>query len=336
VKIAISTLHCYNNHGGVIQARCLYRHLTEAGFDCELLDWRETRKRVRSVLLRMVARRPVLDGYLNDLRMSPRFLSRTSAGAADHANRQGGALVVGSDEVWKFNFIPGRPRAWLFPAVPNVYWGENVTVPRIAYAASAGTSAAEEVPEAERPRLAALLRGFRLISVRDRHTEGLVKALCPELNPVLLPDPAFAVPFMEDVDTSRIRARLGLAEKDRFFALAFDAAPPRVEIPTGWRAADLSRLDVDDWLAAIKISDHLVTDRMHAMIMGLLAGKTFELVNPRPKLRELADNFGLPTGPMDDARRNWPHEKIRGRIDEYRQRHRDFAAEMRRVLERTP
>jgi hypothetical protein len=219
-SIAIATLHYGHNEGSVLQAYCtvraIERHLP--GHRALILDQRYTAKIGIEGEPDTARKRAIRDSVEQWLPLSEqRFVSDDEDNALDYVRRTCSALVVGSDELWRFRYLSKLgglfrvQRRGFYTPVPNVYWPPaSIGVPRISFASSIGTAAPAEMPRRDRRRLRDILLGFRMISVRDMRTLRFLELLHPCLaqRAALVPDPTWGYDILPTVDANALKARL--------------------------------------------------------------------------------------------------------------------------------
>jgi hypothetical protein len=358
MRWGIATLHYGLNEGAILQAWCLAKHLGRCAPQTtfELIDHRYPAKLgvYRDFPIDSVRRRS-LEAFIEDrLPLSPirsidDSCEETLAGLAERYD----GIVVGSDEVWRFRFdAQGRQLdAWATP-VPNLYWpGDEVRVPRVAYAASAGVSDVRGMPGEVREKLAASLRGFRQIGVRDRWTVEVIRMLAPDQADRVewVPDPVFAHRFVDDVDVDALKVRLERAGMDfaRRVALLVD---PHPDLEPVVRSLDLKGfqvcslfpskdVDVDlsgepldplEWAVTLGLVDFGVTGRTHGLVSFLLGNTPCYTLDRRLKTFELSADVGLPVEVYTRGRARaiidaWPSDRVAARLDAYARRAREYA-----------
>jgi hypothetical protein len=175
MNIGILTLHYTFNPGAIAQAYCLSKFLNAHIIDYVPITFKEfvdARKEANEFF------RSCFYWGRENLRLSPSL--STYEDYVDYANTLD-LLVVGSDEV--LNQYPFQCDV----GCPSVYYGVDIKIPKILWAASSNPNQAILGPsECE------ALRNFDVLSVRDWHTfYKLPSKLANTTN--IVPDPTFAL-----------------------------------------------------------------------------------------------------------------------------------------------
>lgn len=333
-----------------MQAAALQQYLAhELARDVTIIDyWPEERVRDQEVCTYM-PNKDLLEAHRSRLRLS---CSTTSAReAAAWMNEHCAAAVFGSDEIWRFPHA-NRPSGVKL-AVPNLYYGQGVNVPRFAYAVSISDSDISTLDAAARAGIAAELERFSFIGVRDEKTARFVRDISPSLAELVrfVPDPTFAMDLdLESRETVRERLRACGIDPGRPIAVVVPntrGSLPRGEIQplldegfqvisTYWNGdvlhAESLRLDARGWFSLIAAADFVVTQRMHGLVAALLGNVPCLPVRGRQKVQYMTEAFGLPTGDIPDIRRQWPHARVVAVRQAYRDLHREAAAYLRDAI----
>lgn len=201
VRLGVMTFLHNDNYGSTLQAWALQRVLAAMGCDVEHIDYRPSRaEKARNLLLSGNSPRLVLEGlrkkavkanrpgarekaasftafYERHMRLSPpcrdRAALRRQAKAYD-------ALICGSDQIWSPVWL--NPAYFLDFAAPGQ--------PRMAYAPSLGVSQVTSGRKAR--RLAALIRGFTAVSVREAEGAEVLRQITGS-RPTVMPDPVLLI-----------------------------------------------------------------------------------------------------------------------------------------------
>ncbi len=332
MKIGILTFHSSINEGAILQAYCLARNLqaTLKTWDVEIIDHRYPSK--VEVYRTDDGRSRALEQFIAESLplSSQRFETDDRQPAFDYIRRHCDALVVGSDQVWKFSYSKrwlGLRREQLspmHPAFPNVYWPDaTIDMPKIAYAASIGHPNWSSIPKNHRSQMRQILAGFRLLGVRDQRTMSFLEWLDPAVaaSAERVPDPTFSFDVLSSVDQDALREKLT--------QYGVDFSRPRAGIIlrntklsqhiTEWLkqkgyqtigisepnpSADVQLSEVDftpfEWAAFFGLVDVCLSSRMHGCIYCILSGTPFVGVDFRfspidgeSKIKDLMRSFDL-------------------------------------------
>jgi hypothetical protein len=284
-RVGILTFHNTTNYGATLQAVGLMRAVSRRGCDAEVIDYRPSlagryyRPRLRK-----------RDGFPNLAKtfkfrlFSRRHLKLTPTSCADPADLPGmtmgryDAVIVGSDQVWnvKENFRP-------FDASFYLNFVERDRVRRLSYAASFG---AQFPLDPFRDRIAAELRQFDHLSVRDEHSRGLVREISAR-DPVVVADPTL-LDDLSDLEVPPFRPRP--------FALYYgpDAAgigshavrwcePRNVSICfLGYRGpvGAWSRIAIGpgEWMGYVRAASMVITSTFHGAVFAAKMGRPFIVI----------------------------------------------------------
>lgn len=337
MRIAILTQPLSNNYGGILQAYALQNVLRSMGHEVVVLDRRPAYPSVGLILRRSLSwvkcmmrkyvlrqqdvniSNPLLEHYTLDkawtyddsalrsfIRDEIALTSplRSSAAMRRYVKTHGiGAVVVGSDQVWREAYTP---------CITDFFLGFlplNSRVGRIAYAASFGTES-EPISAAQLPQCVDLARKFDFISVREEAGVRLMHdvfgldahvVLDPTL---LLPAEAYrALIRKDDVRPSGLVSYVldENDEKQRMIAtLKSETGLSHTELllfPFRCRCADPRCVSISEWLSALAEADFIVTDSFHGCVFSILFRKRFVAVgNQRRGLSRfltLLHTFGL-------------------------------------------
>ena len=298
-KVGIVTLHYGFNEGAILQAYCLSRAIASlgSGWPVEVIDHRYPSKVAAYGAATTGRTRSLASAIEKWLPLSrQRFASSEEKATFDYINSNYSSLVVGSDQVWGMRF---RKKIWhlayrqpggFHPPVPNVYFPtSDVSIPKIAYAASVGASDWSSMPRKVRREILRSLESFGALSVRDRRTMSFLEWLSPDLseNACFVPDPTriFSVidPRVAHA-TRRKLARLGVNFAKENIAIVGGGGVAIDEYIARRRGADtqivgfsyecpgvdvdLSRSELSplEWAHAFGLFSLCITERMHASI----------------------------------------------------------------------
>lgn len=340
MKIAILTQPLRHNYGGLLQAYALQTVLRRMGHDPVMADRQEGRPPLRLMCLRLlswvkcvvriclfrhsgyVLRNPfvreyechpscfydssALDRFADDhIRTSPRPI-RSSRVLRRYMAREGfGAIVVGSDQVWREAYSPHITDYFL------AFLPQSFSCRRVSYAASFGISPSDIASK----RLPACIRGlqsFDALSVRESSGRDILRGVfrrdaAVTLDPTMLLDPAdwLQLAAMEEepapvfslgyiLDTSAFKCRIAedlsarLAVSCRILSLAPDGQAG---------ATAFVYRSVPDWLRSFASASYVVTDSFHGCVFAILFNKPFlAIANPGrgvDRFETLLGHFGL-------------------------------------------
>lgn len=294
-RVGLLTLPLHTNYGGIVQIAALYQFLARNGKVPLLLR----KKPVRSWLQRVIAKtlwtipfqniggarglelsRAIHYPFINRFMPNATRPLRTSKNLRDAVQQHElGAVIVGSDQVWRFDYHSDTsPMAYFLDFV------DSNSVRPISYAASFGHGAWKfpEYTQAARD----LLSKFYAVSVREesgrdvcRDDLGRADARLV-IDPTLLVDPSF---YDEAVASGQAFTRptilrYVLDQSDKVQRIT-TAVTERLgadgiaiySIPSEQR----EMISIPKWLQAFRDAEYVVTDSFHGTIFAIVFKKNF-------------------------------------------------------------
>lgn len=327
MKILILTHPLHTNYGGLLQAFALQKFLRElggGGNDVATIDWfkRHPLWRRAAVFLLLFAwrfyqkfilrkkgirvfpkpRKPKPDGremrrFVDEnIRVTPRVNILEFPRALAQLGENPDAFVVGSDQVWRRDYIPDLPKFFL-----GFLDGNDTHTRRIAYSASFGIDF-WDYTQKQTHKCAVLAQKFHAISVRE--DSGV--ALCAEHLGVPaehLVDPTLLLSREEYCEiVARDEARSLLEKRGnapRVFSYILDESPEKRAIANAVarelggggnddaaadelmpKSADLRAGEgafppVSAWLRGFRDAEFVVTDSFHGSVFSIIFNKPF-------------------------------------------------------------
>lgn len=193
-RIGIMTFLHNDNYGSILQAWALQNAVRSLGYDAEHIDYVPSQtEKMKNLLCSGNSPRLILDGMkkrsasrglnegFDEFRQTQMILSPIcrDQSALAHQALSYDALICGSDQIWS--------PTWLNPA----YFLNFTKKPKVAYAPSLGVSTMTD--SAKGRKIAALIRGFAAISVREEEGAALLQSLIGK-KPAVMPDPVMLLP----------------------------------------------------------------------------------------------------------------------------------------------
>jgi hypothetical protein len=333
MPIGVLTLHTGHNEGAMLQALALTWLLEEVtGEPAEIVDHRYAGLHARACGAADTPRKQAIEAFGDRrLPLSPQRFDDDHDATWQYIAERYGAVIIGSDEVWKVHYRP-RLRGLLHfqddpfsPPYPNVYWPDaRAGSVRIAYAATAGTKTDwRRIPGRRRREMADAINGFRMLGLRDARTKSFIEWISQDAadRSVRVPDPTIAANVLGRTDPNGVRVKLEELGADFGRRRAAVIANPNpalsgmlsglaregvqtVAISYANRAAELdlsaAGLDPLEWAAALEHFDLVISERMHGCIFALLNGTPVLAIDSRQrslglatKNEELIDRFEL-------------------------------------------
>ena len=289
MKVAIITQPLFRNYGGILQNYALQQTLLRLGHEPITFDYVMTAKRRVRIRLGIKQRLFSLIGVKRDYsrRLGPHFrngvfeefvskhiaLSRSMIGYDASALKEYNvdAIVVGSDQVW-------RPRYNIDLHDMYLRFARHSDIIKIAYAASFGVNH-WEYKLAKSNMARKLIRQFKAISVREASGIALCnKQLKMEATEVL--DPTL---LLSSSDYNRLCAHIPAPSKRRLFAYILDMTPEKQALVERIAAnhnleieyAKEGTIAVEEWVAAFRDAEYVVTDSFHGSIFSIIYRKEF-------------------------------------------------------------
>lgn len=329
MNIGILTLSVHGNYGGVLQNFALNEVLKRHGHNACTIDYkRQKHQRIKINVFRLL--RQIGGGnfirQISNLNPKFAFLYHIRTFADKHitftkvlktkqevelASSKFDAIIVGSDQVWRYIFIYDDVGAYFLDFVKD-------NVKRIAYAASVGVDT-NEYPDAELEKVRSLYTKFDAVSVRERSSVNLIKSLwAPKpvaehvLDPTMLLDAEdYRKVISQEEDVKKPNAKnlfyyvldTTSAKKDgiKKIAEAKGLKPYTIYSTDG---AELKAIlkkgfsqKVEQWLSCIDNADFVVTDSFHGCVFCILFNKQFVVYGNKERglsrFTSLLGMFGL-------------------------------------------
>jgi len=315
MKIGILTLPITENYGGILQAVALYRFLHSKGHEVHLIYKKNYYKKsllknaLKSVLLTLPLlninnvkgkhkvsqealrkthfHKAFIDSVLFNI-SSPMF---STSELENYVNEEGfDAVIVGSDQVWRLEYINDIYYKSYFLDFVDVK-----KTKKIAYAASFGKNHWEGVNDHQ--EISRLLQDFTAVSVREANGVEVCKNQFnyeksqQVLDPTLLVGKQF---YIDEVisknDTSKVldhglltyvldeaiekKQIIEFAEKESeleniFHLKGFNGSREIISIP--------------EWVASFANADFVVTDSFHGMVFSLIFEKDFIVIGNKDR-----------------------------------------------------
>ncbi len=330
--IGILTLHSALNEGAILQSYCLSKHLLGQlpYYKTEIVDHSYPLK-LKTYGSAKTARKKAMESFIKkSLPLSDQsFVSKNLTSTFKYIQNRYGALIVGSDEVWKlhyqrrFGLLLRQDDPWHVP-FPNVYWPNKIIrIPKIAYAACIGQTNWILIPCRHKKIMRDCLSDFRLIGVRDKRTIYFLDWLDPALasRAEWVPDPTFSFDFLSTVDIvalkmklvdagvdfSRPRCLLAMPDSDfsRLISNSFKSKGYQIislTFSNQFADIDLTKYSFDplEWARIFGLVDICATVRMHGCIASLLNKTPFVAIDlskrsedDESKIQDLMSRCGL-------------------------------------------
>lgn len=292
-KVGILTLPLHKNYGGILQAVALYKHLESIGFHPTLIQkmtFKPLWKRLATLALEAIPGQNIKNirrNYLDRRRHQPFINSQIKIKTKKiHSHSQltkiiekenFDSVIVGSDQVWRFDYIDDGHYSTYFLDFLN-----NEKTRKISYAASFGKDHWQSPKDISNVRRH--LSKFNSISVREDTGVNICKNTfnrsdCIQtLDPTLLIDSKFYKSIIPTnsgnsidnyllsyiLDSNQLKE-----ETTKSIHLALDKKIPRRDLTMD------SPATVPEWLQAFENAAFVVTDSFHGMVFSIIFNKSF-------------------------------------------------------------
>lgn len=279
-KIGICTLYFANNFGAILQAFALQETLLKLGYDVEFLKIKDVNPKGNEHNLEEFERSK------ESLKVAKELYNKEK----DNYD----AIIIGSDELW--NFKNGS-----FEHLDE-YFGYNLNCNNIiSYAPSANGTTPEIFKKFNNNRIT--FDKFNNISVRDKHTQELVKTISGRnaelvLDPTLLVDDFEKYAKLPEKDLKDYIVIYGYnfsdseIEKITKFAKENNKKVYSLGFVKDW--CDTLNADIFEFLGYIKNADYVITNTFHGTLFSIILEKEFAVFsNHSSKLEDVLVKFNL-------------------------------------------
>lgn len=299
-KIGLLTLPLIDNYGGIIQIAALNHFLCQNGQNPILLDRKFDQSKYVVFMKFLFENNPFYKIYdFRKYRKRKLFLTNIHLFIDEYIPNKTRAIynndqlisitkdietfIVGSDQVWRYQYIKKNYLNFFFDFVPN---GKRI----ISYAASFGNSFWEGDKESLN-KIKVLLNRFDFISVREYSgklfckNELNIPNVQHVLDPTFLPNIDF---YNGIIDKENLSGNIGLFNyvlddsKDKneiinkigqFFNLKIDS----IYLDEELKGINNSKKkpSIGEWLYNFKNAEYVITDSFHGMVFSILFNKQF-------------------------------------------------------------
>lgn len=329
MKIAILTLPLNTNYGGILQAYALQVVLERMGHDVCLIEkrrkplhlplWKAPFAYGKRVLKNLIGRpfpifyeqkvnREIPIMWQNTDKFIDKYIKRRIVEDFSEIKEiDFDAIVVGSDQIWRSDFIQTIEQSYLD-------FTEGWNIKRIAYAASFGTKE-WRYTEHQTENCSRLIKNFDAVSVRER--SGV--SLCRDhlgVQAVHVLDPTM---LLGTDDYIRLFMEAGTPDsKGNLLCYILDEMPGKIELigkiaeeqgltPFRANAKEEKNINiplderiqppVENWLRGFYDAKYVVTDSFHACVFSILFNKPFTVIGNAARgmsrFDSLLEMFGL-------------------------------------------
>ena len=306
------TLPLNENYGGILQAYALSQILQQIGHQPVLLNRCFNQSLVKRIVWDIVyalhippyyqeKHRLVVKGR-NQMGFVRKYMNRTRALHSGQAlwkecrRRQIGAVVVGSDQVWRADYAVKVGNNYFLDFLPV-----ESGVKRLSYAASLGLNT-WNYDENTTAQIKRLLNAFDGVSVREDEGKTLLEKHADCAAQVVL-DPTLLLPAenYKQVMSPCLRnnytfvywlgERAGMVD-----VLHREGVAPEHRVEVELRAEG-PKPAIEDWLSYINYADEVITDSFHGCVYAIVLQKQFKVyINQSGgggRLRSLLQQLGI-------------------------------------------
>lgn len=303
-KIGILTLPLNNNYGGTLQAFALYQFLKSNSYDVYLIqkeayrpEWKrilirtlekmpfQDIKKYRSSAIKNKFHRPFIDKYIpQKTKKSFTTLELESVSSENNFD----AVIVGSDQVWRLDYIDDGYCSNYFLDFVN----SSKTL-KISYAASFGKDKWQDTGKYE--EIKTLLKQFDAVSSRELSGVDIctnyfnLNQCAHVLDPTLMVDKQIYNQFLTPITVS---------ENKQLLIYILDHSAQKNSIVSelcnnlGNYCKPISIYDDDNhtpkydaagWVNLFSNSDFIVTDSFHGMVFSIIFNKQFVVIGNKDR-----------------------------------------------------
>ena len=310
MKVGILTHPQYINYGGILQCFALSTYLKIMGHEPIVIRRGPNQSNIikrlaRSILKKIGIKRynqVVIDRTANVRSFVEQNINRTSVYNSNSMMKrvcsqyQLGAVLVGSDQVWRRDFAINYGMNYFLDFVPN-------HVIKSSYAASFGLNTWDYTNE-ESKQIKALLQSYKGISVREKEAVDLCKEHL-NVKAELLIDPTM---LLDDTIYGKYSSDRIIQQKYAFVywlgnindilkeITEYEALGYKVKLITlrGDHVVD----SIEDWLSYIKFADIILTDSFHGCVFSMIFHKQFVAYCNQSggygRIQSLFESMGIP------------------------------------------
>lgn len=281
MKIGILTHPLGANYGGILQAYALSVVLKDLGHSVTILrrdhDMPIYKRFIKQLLIaikhprynshKYIELRRFVDKNINE---SPVMYSSKQLGR--YLEKENfGAVVVGSDQVWRADFALGFGYNYFLDFVPS-------HIKKISYAASFGLSS-WNYDLNQTQYIKSLIERFSKVSVREYCGQKLCKDHL-DYNAQVLLDPTM---LLESSRYSQIASPRKM-EKNYVYVYWLGNEQEKQQILKMYKGKNIidislrqneSLASIEDWLSFIKYADRIITDSFHGCVFSVLFNRQF-------------------------------------------------------------
>lgn len=303
LKVGILTLPINNNYGGIVQLAALYNFIETNDFQVVWIDKRHPEHLIKFLVKKVIEFNPFYKIYdpkhfktikLFRQQTQPFFNDYIKAKtptvyttkALKKATDDLDGVIVGSDQVWRLEYIKGNYPTYFLDFVSQ---GKK----KIAYAASFGKNLWEG-DESSILKIQSFIQKLDLVSVREDSGIDVCNTIfnynkaVHVLDPSFLPDAEFYTTILKNISFSHkielfnyvldssAKSDLLVEELSSKLNLKID------KIYLNDHSGKSSNL-IENWLAHFYYSDYVITDSFHGLVFSIIFNKQFIIIGNKSR-----------------------------------------------------
>ncbi|WP_180005892.1 polysaccharide pyruvyl transferase family protein [Acinetobacter sp. YH12237] len=293
-NIAILTLGLRHNYGGILQAAALYNFLKREGYNPVLLRKYPVQKGWKAIIIKALEILPFqnLKGfrnsyikYINNIQFFDEYMPNQTkimtykSQIEEFLNKyEIDAIVVGSDQVWRYTYINDTEYDTYF-----LNFKLNREIKKISYAASFGIDTWEA--PSENLNIKKYLSDFNAVSVRESSGQEICKKDFGKydvelvLDPTLLIDQSFYLDMIKNKSPKNYDCITYILDENT----EKKELVKKINVECQHKSVfnlltKSSKLSVQDWVASFKSTDFIITDSFHGMVFSIIFNKDFLVI----------------------------------------------------------
>jgi len=293
-NVAILTLGLRHNYGGILQAAALYNFLKREGYNPVLLRKYPVQKGWKAIIIKALEILPFqnLKGfrnsyikYINNIQFFDEYMPNQTkimtykSQIEEFLNKyEIDAIVVGSDQVWRYTYINDTEYDTYF-----LNFKLNREIKKISYAASFGIDTWEA--PSENLNIKKYLSDFNAVSVRESSGQEICKKDFGKydvelvLDPTLLIDQSFYLDMIKNKSPKNYDCITYILDENTEKKELIKKINVEYQHKSVFNLlTKSSKLSVQDWVASFKSSDFIITDSFHGMVFSIIFNKDFLVI----------------------------------------------------------
>ena len=256
-RVAIITLHLFDNIGGILQAFALNKLITEAGYIAETITWKDSR---------------LLSFAKNNIKL---HILNSASDIKNIKENEYDIFVSGSDQIWRKKYTHGEFYN-NYITIPFLQFTNGWEKTRLSYAASIGVAESTwEYNKDDCEKIKQLLQAFNAVSVREvQSINDCKKYFNIEAKQCI--DPTMLISKDDYISLCKDEP---VNNNDVFIYLLDETSEKINAIADYCKENNLSyfknKQSVESWLAAFRDAKYIITDSFHGCVFSIIFNKPF-------------------------------------------------------------